>query len=354
MKNNRIVGLEIFRIVAALSVFMMHTLSKLGTYHGPLQALVSAGTAYMTGFFILSGFVLALGYENRDLQDPVNVKVFLKKRLIGLMPLYLVIAIVHLIDSYGKERFMVELMLIPTEFLGVQSLFQSLWTLSHNGGSWFVSCMLVCYMVFPYLFTLIRSSRTGTKVFWLAVVYFFSWYAYVLNERLELYTLYTNPFFRLLEFTAGILAGSLFAKIRRLGIYKVMRFPAVILGEYILLFHALTIWVNYGYYGGVPASFTRLVMPIFILIFWSSAELRMPAFLAAPIRHLGSITYGFYLAQFHCFTYGRMIGRHFGYADESYMTLGISLLVCLLMAEAAHGLIQRPIAALLLRKESHK
>ncbi|GEM_PF-2468754 len=345
-RKEKMTGLEIFRIIAALSVFLMHSLSRLGTDYGPLQALVSAGTAYMTGFFILSGFVLTVTNAEKDLQDPAEVKRFLKKRIIGLMPLYLVIAVLHIIGSYGKKRFLRELMLIPTEFLGLQSLFQSMWNMSHNGGTWFVSCMLVCYMVFPYLFTLIRSCRTRTKVFLLAVVYFFGWYAYVLNEQLELYTLYSNPFFRLLEFTAGILAGVLFPKIREMRISRVLRFPAVILAEYVLLFYALTQWVNLGYYGGVPASFTRLVMPIFILIFWSSAQMRVPSFLSGLIRHLGSITYGFYLAQFYCFTCGKMIGQHFGFADQSYETLVFSLILCFLMAEAAHQLIQRPVQAI--------
>ncbi|MBQ6221789.1 MAG: acyltransferase family protein, partial [Solobacterium sp.] len=117
-QRTRMLGPELFRIIAALFVFLMHSLSRLGTYYGPLQALISTGGVYMTGFFMLSGFMSALSAADRDFSSAGEVKRFLRRRLVSLMPLYLFLAIVHVIETYGTKRFMRELFLIPVEFTG--------------------------------------------------------------------------------------------------------------------------------------------------------------------------------------------------------------------------------------------
>lgn len=40
---------------------------------------------------------------------------------------------------------------MPIEFLGLQSFFSSLFGYSHNGGTWFISCILFCYLAYPFL-----------------------------------------------------------------------------------------------------------------------------------------------------------------------------------------------------------
>ena len=342
-------GPELFRIIAALFVFLMHSLSRLGTYYGPLQALISTGGVYMTGFFMLSGFMSALSAADRDFSSAGEVKRFLRRRLVSLMPLYLFLAIVHVIETYGTKRFMRELFLIPVEFTGTQTLFQSMLKMSHNGGTWFISCLLVCTVLFPYLYSLIRSCSTKTKVLWLCGLYLFGVYALKLNTYLELTSLYGNPFFRLLEFTIGVFLGSLYPAIQKSRGYRVVCSPLVVLCAYLVLFWSLTSIVNYGIYNGDPVSADWLVIPLFLLILCGSVNLNVPSFLSGVVGHLGGITYGFYLAQFYCFWFAKMIAERIGTEQTSYLTLGISFVICLLMAEIAHQCIQRPVRNYMLK-----
>ena len=353
-QRTRMMGPETFRIIAALFVFLMHSLSRLGTYYGPLQALVSTGGVYMTGFFMLSGFMNALGSADRDFTTAGEIKRFLKRRLVSLMPLYLFLAVIHVIETYGTKRFVRELYLIPVEFTGAQTLFQSMIKMSHNGGTWFISCLLVCTVLFPYLHTLIRSSNTKSKVLWLCGLYLFGVYALKLNTYLELTSLYGNPFFRLLEFTIGVFAGSLYPALQKSRGYRVVCSPLVVLCAYLALFWSLTIIVNYGIYNGDPVSADWLVIPLFLLILCGSANMNIPSFLSGIVGHLGGITYGFYLAQFYCFWFAKLIAERIGTEQTSYQTLGIALVICLLMAEMAYLCIQKPVRAYALKHMESK
>ena len=47
------------------------------------------------------------------------------------------------------EDIKLSLLLTPVEIFGVQSVFNSLFGILHNGGTWFISCILFAYFVYP-------------------------------------------------------------------------------------------------------------------------------------------------------------------------------------------------------------
>lgn len=98
----------------------------------------------MTGFFMLSGFSLFYTYSSQELHDWNNIKLFYKKRAIGILPVYYVMAIPYILIC-ATEDIIQNAALIPTELLGIQSVFSTLFTVTHNGGTWFVSCILICF-----------------------------------------------------------------------------------------------------------------------------------------------------------------------------------------------------------------
>ena len=127
----------------AILIFMFHSrIHILHCSYGVLNSFVDVGAIAMTGFFLLSGYVINLTYGRKDLAKPGEMKTFYTKRLITIIPLYFVWAffrvIAHVIVS-GKSAAIEELILFPIELLGIQSVFSSLFSFSHNGGSWFIS-----------------------------------------------------------------------------------------------------------------------------------------------------------------------------------------------------------------------
>lgn len=74
--KQRLQGLDIFRIVAALVVMLFHSSIHIGCNYGIFGAFISMGAIFMTGFFMLLGFSLYYVHGENDLSDIGAIKVF--------------------------------------------------------------------------------------------------------------------------------------------------------------------------------------------------------------------------------------------------------------------------------------
>lgn len=90
----RIVGLDYLRIYTVFVVFLFHAWMHLGCTFGKLTTFVSEGAVLMTLFFMLSGYVLGLKYNKMSL-EPIALKKFYVKRLVSILPLYVICAILY-------------------------------------------------------------------------------------------------------------------------------------------------------------------------------------------------------------------------------------------------------------------
>lgn len=171
--GQRIIGLDYLRISLAVLVFLFHSHSHvLKCDYGVLNGFVSMGAIAMTGFFLLSGY--ALNLSNKNFENARDVKKFYIKRLIAILPLYYAYAAINVainIFRNGTTAAIEELILFPTEFLGIQSVFASLFPYSHNGGSWFISCILICYLLYPLLQIISRNLSNRDRM---AIILIFS------------------------------------------------------------------------------------------------------------------------------------------------------------------------------------
>ena len=164
--KHRAAGLDLFRVVAAVMVLLFHCYIHHGNDFGALTGFVSMGAVFMTAFFMLSGFVLFLTYRERDLLKNDALKNFYLKRTFGIFPLYLVVAVLYVV-TLGQESVFQNLVLLPIEVLGLQSVFSTLFPVSHNGGTWFISCLLFAYLAFPLMQEIVKQMTTRTK--WMAL-----------------------------------------------------------------------------------------------------------------------------------------------------------------------------------------
>lgn len=161
-KPCRIIGLDLVRIALTLLIFLFHSRIHLGCNYYTLNAFINNGHLVgMTGFFLLSGFCLQLSNGSREFSDFSVTKQYYWKRIISIYPLYiftgcLFVAILILIreQSLGDN-----LLLLPVELLCIQSFFDSLFEFSHNSGTWFISCLTLCYLLFPFLSMITRELK---------------------------------------------------------------------------------------------------------------------------------------------------------------------------------------------------
>lgn len=66
-RNGRIYGLDLFRVLCVLMVFLFHSQIHIDSDFGILNSVIGLGAIYMSAFFILSGYVLSLVYNKLDL-----------------------------------------------------------------------------------------------------------------------------------------------------------------------------------------------------------------------------------------------------------------------------------------------
>lgn len=110
-------------------------------------------------FFMLSGFLLSIGYRNRISSGSTTFQNYMLRRLAALYPLYLITNLVSLLIAvfrYGASG-------IQLEKLAFTLLLQNGGGLTaanpYNAPTWFVSALLVCYAAY---YAISRNARTAT------------------------------------------------------------------------------------------------------------------------------------------------------------------------------------------------
>lgn len=166
-------------------------------------------------FFIASGFLISCGYGERVLDKSFGIKGFLKKRARKIYPFHIVCLLITIGMGYWALT-----LKSGTVFVLNAALLQS-WIpkgdiyFSGNPVSWFLSDIMVCYLLFPYLYRMasfvVRSWDTngiGMKIKTLLTaiisigVYLI--YIYLVPARMATGLIYIWPLARIPDFIIGI------------------------------------------------------------------------------------------------------------------------------------------------------
>lgn len=204
----RLYGLDLLRIMAMAIVFMGHSANQFGCNYWFLAPLTLLRSTTMNLFFMLSGFVLYYNYYTKNLLDLKIVKNYYIKRIAGIVPTYYLVAALYIL-FIGKESFGDVLKLFPIEILGLQTTVSTLFPVSHNGGTWFVSCLFLSYFFYPYMQELIKSFSLHIKKIILGLVIVLLTYVPFLASWFSLSGMYENSFYRGCEFVLGMLVAGI-------------------------------------------------------------------------------------------------------------------------------------------------
>ena len=344
--KQRAAGLDLFRVVAAVMVLLFHCNIHHENSFGPLTEFVSMSAVFMTAFFMLSGYVLFLTYKDKPLVQGSALKNFYLKRVFGIFPLYLVVALLYVV-TLGQESVFQNLVLLPIEILGLQSVFSTLFPVSHNGGTWFISCLLFAYLAFPLMQEVVKVMTTRSKWIVLAVCVAVLFWSPLVVHTFKTDSIYSNPFFRGLEFFIGVLLCSLPIRTR---IAKILATWKALIVETLLLVAGISVAVRLNIFVGNYMLYDWIVIPLFACMILTLAGLKSPRLQeSAVLRYASAASYAFFLAQTFNTEIENWLFATCGIQNNA-MQIAVSVTLCTLMAIVLHEFVEKPCAKVLKKK----
>lgn len=351
-KRTRLIGLDLFRVFSVLMVFFFHT-SHIDCHYSIFEGFVYSGAMFMTAFYMLSGFVLSYTYQQKNLCDFSELKKYMLKRVIGTVPIYYVIAIIYTVYAVICLNLGVieALALIPIETLGLQTVFCSLFNISHNGGTWFISCLLFCYAVFPLLQLIIKNIGLKAKIIIFLLITVVLLYVPIAVWVFDLDSIYSNPFFRICEFALGVLLFGIWGEIKDKVIYKkiIAKWITALIVTVLLIVGVIIAW-ELGIAPGNYMLYSWIGIPGFALLILCLSGVECGRLGDAKVlKYCVDASYVFFLAQFFTWPIVKAILSLLGGYESVFMPIRVilSLVICCLLAVIIHELMEKPLKRIL-------
>lgn len=303
----RIEALTFLRFCAAFVVLTYH-IAVNTVLRQPYLEILKKGPAMVTFFFVLSGFVLAITYIDRDMDRRYN---FYVARVARIAPAYMAAFLIIIPFTYCEYAgFNVDVAVV------LHLLFLQAWVphyaVTLNMAAWAVSVQMFFYLIFPFIFPLMRQRHLSTARVLMAAMalYLISQAGLIGLMNMESFGgegsaanefIRFNPLSHLCSFILGI-AGAIwflreqaFKDQNRNGLI-----PMLIVGSVIVFVLNNESWII----GKLPLALpvqSSLYAPLFlafILIVASANNFLVRAMSRGPFKALGNASYGFYIYQF--------------------------------------------------------
>ena len=339
--RNRHIGLDVLRLILALMVFGLHSGYNLQCTYGCATDFVSRGSMAMSGFFLLSGYVLFLAYKERNLLAIKEAGRFYVKRLVTIIPIYYLIAVLYAIVR-SHEPLGDHLYLALYEVTGLQTVFSGLFSFSHNGSTWFISCLLLCYLLYPFIQEMSRQfSNKGRIIAACALTVLVIWAPFV-QSRFALGDVYTNPFFRILEFSVGVLIAQLNEQKGNDDVsLRVVRSGCFLVVDVIILVACVSMLRLDS-----MMKYNSIAMPLFALALFSIDSPKMQSGRNFKVlSYCCKISYPFFLVQNLLWPGARIVLDIIGH-DGNGLRIGVYFIVCVVGAAVTYEVAGRPFIKL--------
>lgn len=341
MSRKRNYGIDILRLLCVITIFYFHVLTNLKCDFGIMGGYFRVGAICMTGFFMLSGYILFDNYRQINLIEINNLKTFYKKRFVALMPMYFIVCILWYI-FLNDETIVNNLLLLPIEFSGTQMFYNGLFHFIHNGGTWFVSCFIFAYLFFPMSSAVIKQLKNKELLIMYVIISLFLLYAPLFVWLLKIDSIYSNPIFRFLEFILGIILAKYNGKIfdlRKPGFVFFLSIIFMIIACSLAVYLDIAPW-NYSLYIwiGLPCFSIALLLSKKIYI----KNIRIQKLLGFT----SNIAYDFFLVSFFTWPLTEWISVVTGNYENFFRILSATLINCILCV-IAYFFIERKLRIIL-------
>ncbi len=315
---------------------------------GGADALIQNLTSeVMTCFFVLSGFSLYYSYNSTDMQNIGEIIKFYKKRAIGILPAYY---LTHFLWCFFMEESLLKgIQLLPVELLGIQTMYNSLFGILHNGGTWFISCILLCYFFYPLMQELVKVMPNKLKIIVAFITIFVLIYSNYVIAAFSLGSNYSNPMYRGLEFSFGVFLGAIVPKI-------ILPIKDKIKNLINLIVCALAVIVVL-YYNYQPiivvcriALQDIIFLPLLSIIMFTSYNIRCQTLEKSKmLAYMSKISYYFYLLQLFLWKVSATVLVNLGLSGNLHK-ICVSFVCCVILAVMNYEVFDKPIQKLLSKK----
>lgn len=338
MNQPHIKPLTSLRGVAAVYVLFHHLsghfLPELGRMVSPSTQLMLNGYLWVDFFFILSGFLLAILYQQRFADNTITTKEFLIRRFSRIYPLHIVILLSFVIYQLGLLA-----MGNTAAFTGQYSLFdlvRSIFLLQAvqldpifapwNSPSWSISAEWLAYLLFPFIIAVLYKLKgiSSALIFWVLSVASLSLVEAQTLKQLDL-TGYLGLLRCVIEFSMGIMLSK--------GIYNsnfCQKWLANSIAQLALCF-ALLLTLHLD-----DLDVLSVLLMALIIASVSMGNSQFNRVLSHPwLVYLGKISYSIYMVHWLIFTFIKVVGRQMFDTDIKYITSLSSLtsisLICIVL-----------------------
>ena len=267
--------LQSLRFIFVMMIFMSHF------DYRDIRGFDAGGDCGVAFFFILSGFVCSLGYGRRIREGAFRYGDFIWKRLKKLYPLHLLCLLFFLLVSQTTLD-----MKVMTNALLLQSWVPDPeWYFSCNKVSWFMSSLLFCYVVFPFVY------RHLSRYLTLAVLLVYAAICWLIPYDQVSAVLYVFPLVRFVDFYLGMLLCRLYERKPGMDVRSWMEVLLVV-----LLFVALTVYPFMDAKLRNAPLFWLVLLPL-ILVFAQESGVVSRLLKSRPMLFLGSLTMPLFLTH---------------------------------------------------------
>lgn len=344
MPHERLLTIDLLKIGAVLIIFAFHCNMHLGVEFSFLTPFISQGAVVMDLFFIVSGFTLFYKYQSDTLLDQKEIMTFYYKRLAAIYPLYLLILVIFFV--IGTESIQQKIITLPIELSLLQSWFSGLFSFSHNGGTWFLSCLAVCYALYPLARTWIYQLNQRKRMALLIIIYLICASTPFITSELALPNMYSSPLLRFLQFLSG---GILFEMVKGKSGEIGGRDICIVSGICFGLVYFVSVFARNDYRVNEYISYGFITYPLFcfMVVYALKTEsifYRKYAF-KKHVKKISSYAYAVFMAQFFVWNPTKQIVLRYPTVFKNYTSFKIFLLagiICFVITLILSEGIEKP------------
>lgn len=239
-------------------------------------------------------------------------------------------------------------MLFPIETLCLQTAFHGLFVYAHNSGTWFVSCIVMCYVVFPYALFIIRNISKKNLWIMLSLLVFILLYSPYVQLKLSLPSLYDNPIFRIMEFLIGIILFFIWER------YRMVKFVQILFTRFAIAFELLFLIIGITLLRkvGLPHDFmlhSIIALPTFCFLIFSLTGTKEILQHNKYLPYMSNLTLPFFLAQLFFVPLSTRVLLIIS-CNSNGIKIAVSFIICLLISIMLHELVQKRLKNYLFSK----
>ena len=343
--KERLYGLDILRVISAIMIFIFHAKIHMDYDFGIFSPFVEESPIFMVPFFMISGFVVYYQQHSTDLMNINQMKTFYIKKMADIFPLYLFLVFTFELfnNTLTLKR---QIFILPTEILGQQSIYNGLNIISHNSGSWYISCLIFCIFLSPFFNNLISQLSKKFQLFSLISLSLLCIYSQIVTKLFTDHVLYTNVVYRLFEYVLGMLICALYLQTKR---EKKPVFSFLFLITFAVLYFAISTLHTLEI--GDWNSNNFVIIPCFVLLTWLSLFIKVKpnTTFTSILSHWNRLVYPFYIAQFYIWDITRSVFKLLPFELSNAARILLNLGLCYCLTVLFDLVITRPCKKLILK-----